>query len=83
MVPKQKKHNPRSGWNWHRNWRTPINIISPRMFHLNRVGNGNDDISSEQHFSNSKKSGTVLMYFLLELLLFVQLIEIYLVSQSL
>ncbi len=35
--------------------RTPINIISQSMFHLNcRVGNGNDDISSEEDFENSK-----------------------------
>jgi hypothetical protein len=26
----------------------------PSMFHFNRVGNGNDDISSEEHFKNSK-----------------------------
>ncbi len=26
-----------------------INIISPNMFHLDRVGNGNDDILSEDH----------------------------------
>jgi hypothetical protein len=25
-------------------------------FHLNRVGNGNEDISSEEHFENSKYS---------------------------
>jgi hypothetical protein len=27
-----------------------INVISPICFHLNRVGNGNDDISSEENF---------------------------------
>ncbi len=30
---------------------TPINNISIMCFHLNRVGNGNDDISSEEHVS--------------------------------
>jgi hypothetical protein len=34
--------------------RTPINIISSSMFYLNRVGNGNDDISSEEDFENSE-----------------------------
>ncbi len=33
---------------------SPINVISPICFHLNHVGNGNDDISSEEHFENSK-----------------------------
>ncbi len=28
---------------------TTTNIISPSMFLLDRVGNGNDDISSEEH----------------------------------
>jgi hypothetical protein len=32
--------------------RTPINIISSSMFHLNHLGN--DDISSEEDFENSK-----------------------------
>jgi hypothetical protein len=28
-----------------------------QLFHLNREGNGNDDISSEVHFKNSKTKG--------------------------
>jgi hypothetical protein len=32
---------------WHR---TP-NIISLSMFHINRVGNGTDNISPEEHFN--------------------------------
>ena len=35
---------------------SPTNVISPICFHLNRMGNGNDDISSEKHFENSKTS---------------------------
>jgi hypothetical protein len=31
-----------------------INVISPICLHLYRVGNGNNDISSEEHFENSK-----------------------------
>jgi hypothetical protein len=31
----------------------PVYVTSPICFHLNRVGNGNDDISSEEHFQNS------------------------------
>ncbi len=33
---------------------SPINLISSICFHLNRVGNGNDDISSDDYFDNSK-----------------------------
>ncbi len=44
------------------------------MFHLNRVGNGNDDISLEEHF---KKFVTRTA------LIFVQIFEFYLVTQSL
>jgi hypothetical protein len=33
---------------------SPENASSSLCFHLNRVGNGNDDISSEEHFENSK-----------------------------
>jgi hypothetical protein len=33
---------------------SPRNIISPICFHLNRVGNVNDDTSSEEHFERSK-----------------------------
>ncbi len=29
---------------------SPISDSSPIRFHLNRVENGNDDISSEEHF---------------------------------
>jgi hypothetical protein len=43
------------------------------MFHLNRVGNGNDDISSQEHFKNLKtKRGS---HLLLELLIFVQTLD--------
>jgi hypothetical protein len=42
-----------------------INVISPICFHLNCMGSGNHDISSEEHFENSKtRKGT---YLLLEL----------------
>jgi hypothetical protein len=37
-----------------------INVRSPICFHLNRLGNGNDDIL---HFENSKKPGVVLIYY--------------------
>jgi hypothetical protein len=33
---------------------SPINVIPTICFHLNRVGNGNDDILPEKHFKNSK-----------------------------
>jgi hypothetical protein len=33
---------------------SPINVISPICFHLNGMGNINDDISSQEHFENSK-----------------------------
>jgi hypothetical protein len=33
---------------------TTTNIISPSMFDLDRVGNGNDDMSSEEHLKNLK-----------------------------
>ncbi len=55
--------------------RTPINIISPSMFHLNRVENGKGDISSEAHLQNSKTSRVQLF--------FVQIFEFYRVTQSL
>jgi hypothetical protein len=32
---------------------SPIIVSSPMCFHLNRVGNGDDDISSDEHFENS------------------------------
>jgi hypothetical protein len=31
---------------------SPTNVISTICFHLNHVGNGNDDISSEEPFKN-------------------------------
>ncbi len=34
-----------------------------RVYTVNREGNGNDDISSEEHFENSKKPGDVLFYY--------------------
>ncbi len=37
--------------------RTPINVISPSMFHLNLVESGKDDSSSEVHLQSSKTSG--------------------------
>ena len=33
---------------------SPINVSSPICFHLNRMGNDNDNISSEEYFENSK-----------------------------
>ncbi len=35
---------------------SPIIVSSPIFFHLNRVGNGNDNISSKEHFENSQTS---------------------------
>jgi hypothetical protein len=44
--------------------RYSVNVSSPLCFHLNRVGNGNDDITSENHFENLKtRRGTVLIYY--------------------
>ncbi len=52
---------------------SPINVSFPLCFHLNRVGNGKDYISSEEHFRNSEtRRGT---YLLLELFIFVQIFE--------
>jgi hypothetical protein len=49
--------------------------------HLNRVGDGNDDISSEEHFKNLKTiRGS---YLLLELFIFVQIFEFDRMTQSL
>jgi hypothetical protein len=59
-----------------------IYVISPICFYLNRLGNGNNDISSEEHFKNSKTSRG----YNLDLQLyssFVQIFEFYLVNQSL
>jgi hypothetical protein len=36
--------------------RTPKHRISPLCFHLNRLENGKDDISSEAHLQSSKTS---------------------------
>ncbi len=48
---------------------------------LNCVENGNDEISSEEHFTYLKtKRGS---YLLLELLIFVPIFEFYLVTQTL
>ena len=33
---------------------TLINVISPSMYNLNRIRNGNDNISSEEHFKSLK-----------------------------
>jgi hypothetical protein len=47
-----------------RSWqRTAINIISASKFHLNRVGNGNDNISSEEHFTKICKPREVRIYY--------------------
>ncbi len=35
---------------------SPIYVISPICFNIYRVGNSNDDISSEEHFENLKNS---------------------------
>jgi hypothetical protein len=48
-------------------------------FHLNRAGNGNGGISSQEHFENLK---TVRGSYL-DLVIFVQIFEIYLVTLSL
>jgi hypothetical protein len=58
-----------------------INVGCPICMHLKLVGNGNDDISSEEHFENSKTRRGI--YLLQELFIFVQIFEIYLVAQSL
>ncbi len=42
---------------------SPIYVIPPICFHLNRVKNGNDDILSEEHFKNSiTRLGSCLYY---------------------
>ncbi len=43
------------------------------MFHLNSVGNGNDDILSEGPFTKFSKPREVRTYLLLELIIFVQI----------
>ena len=50
-------------------------------FHLSCFGNINDDISPEDHFENSKTNRGSYVY--LELFIFVQLFEFFLVTQSL
>jgi hypothetical protein len=56
-------------------------MLSPICFHLNREGNGNDDISSEEHFENSETiRGSSLD---IKVVIFVQIIEFYLVTKSL
>jgi hypothetical protein len=41
---------------------TPKNNISPSMFHLNDMGNGNGDISSDEHYKNMEtKRGSQLL----------------------
>ncbi len=53
------------------------------MFHLNRVGNGTDNISSEEHFKTLEtKRDSYLLYFW-NCLFFAQIFEFYLVIQSL
>jgi hypothetical protein len=60
---------------------SPMNVISPICFHLNRVGNGNDDITSEEHFENSK---TVRGSYLdKSVVIFVKIFDFYLATQSL
>jgi hypothetical protein len=34
--------------------KSQINVIYPISFHLNRIGHGNNHISSEENFENSK-----------------------------
>jgi hypothetical protein len=61
---------------------SPINVSSPICFHLNRMGNDNDNISPEEYFENSKTSrGTVLIYY--QNCSFLSKFKFYLVTQSL
>ncbi len=50
-------------------------------FHLNRMGNGNDDISSKEHFEHEKPLGFPIEIF--TIFNFVQIFKFYLVTQSL
>ncbi len=59
----------------------PINVSPPICFHLNRVGNGKDDISSKEHFRNSKISRRSHLH--KELSIFVHIFEFYPMSLSL
>jgi hypothetical protein len=47
-------------------------VFQNGTFHLNRLGNGNDNISSEEHFENSKPGN----------LLFEFIFEFYFITQS-
>ncbi len=60
-----------------------INASSPKCYHINPVGNGNVDISSEEHFENWKSQERCRTYLLLELFIFGQLFEFHLVTKSL
>ncbi len=40
-----------------------VNVSSPICFHLNHVGNGNADISSEEHFWKIQKPEEVFIYY--------------------
>ncbi len=54
------------------------------LFHPDRVGNGNDDISSEKHFENStRREKRFLFTVLLNLFIFVQIFELHHVIQPL
>jgi len=41
---------------------SPINVCSPICFHLNRVENGNADISVEEHLENLKPVEALIYY---------------------
>ncbi len=60
---------------------SPINDLSPICFHLNCVGNGNDDIPSDDHFENLKTNRG--SYLDLEVVIFVKIFDLSLVAQSL
>jgi hypothetical protein len=57
------------------------NLSPPIGFHLNRVGNGIDDILSEEHLKIRKLEKN--SYLLLELVIFVKIFEFFLMTQSL
>jgi hypothetical protein len=56
-------------------------LFLPYDFTITVLGNGNDDISSEEHFENSKTIGG--FYLDLEVVIFVQIFEFYLLTRSL
>ncbi len=60
---------------------TPKNIISLICFHVKRLESGKDDSSSETYFRSSKTSRD--SHLDPELYILVQILEFYLVSQSL